>query len=111
MANGWRRDRLPEIVRSMASRPRHEALRGLVTELLREGLEDRLPSISGPPVSNYMPPEARDAARQAEKKEQSIEGSRNVSGLRGPMTYSGQASTSLSGEREEPGLAAYRAVS
>ena len=37
MANGWRRDRLPEIVRSMSSRPRHEALRGLVTELLREG--------------------------------------------------------------------------
>lgn len=37
MANGWRRDRLPEIVRAMASRPRHEALRGLVTELLREG--------------------------------------------------------------------------
>ena len=37
MANGWRRDRLPDIVRSMASRPRHEALRGLVTELLREG--------------------------------------------------------------------------
>ena len=29
MANGWRRDRLPDIVRSMASRPRHEALRGL----------------------------------------------------------------------------------
>jgi methylase of polypeptide subunit release factors len=28
---------LPEIVRSMASRPRHEALRGLITELLREG--------------------------------------------------------------------------
>ena len=37
MAQGWRRDRLPDIVRSMASRPRHEALRGLVTELLREG--------------------------------------------------------------------------
>ena len=37
MANGWRADRLPEIVRFMASRPRHEALRGLVTELLREG--------------------------------------------------------------------------
>ena len=37
MTNGWRADRLPEIVRSMASRPRHEALRGLVTELLREG--------------------------------------------------------------------------
>lgn len=37
MTNFWRRDRLPAIVRSMASRPRHEALRGLVTELLREG--------------------------------------------------------------------------
>lgn len=37
MANGWRTDRLPEIIRSMASRPRHEALRGLITELLREG--------------------------------------------------------------------------
>lgn len=37
MSQNWRRDRLPEIVRSMASRPRHEALRGLVTELLREG--------------------------------------------------------------------------
>lgn len=37
MASAWRRDRLPDIVRSMASRPRHEALRGLVTELLREG--------------------------------------------------------------------------
>jgi hypothetical protein len=28
VANGWRAHRLPEIVRSMASRPRHEALRG-----------------------------------------------------------------------------------
>lgn len=37
MTGSWRRDRLPEIVRSMAARPRHEALRGLVTELLREG--------------------------------------------------------------------------
>lgn len=37
MANGWRAERLPEIARAMASRPRHEALRGLVTELLREG--------------------------------------------------------------------------
>jgi hypothetical protein len=37
VAIAWRKDRLPEIVRSMASRPRHEALRGLVTELLREG--------------------------------------------------------------------------
>jgi SAM-dependent methyltransferase len=32
---------LPEIIRSMASRPRHEALRGLVTELLREGFGAR----------------------------------------------------------------------
>lgn len=37
----WRRDRLPEIVRQMATRPRHEALRGLVTELLREGFGAR----------------------------------------------------------------------
>lgn len=37
MTNGWRGNRLPDIVQSMASRPRHEALRGLVTELLREG--------------------------------------------------------------------------
>ena len=37
MVNDWRRDRLPEIARAMVSRPRHEALRGLVTELLREG--------------------------------------------------------------------------
>jgi hypothetical protein len=33
----WNRDRLPEIVRAMAGRPRHEALRGHVTELLRSG--------------------------------------------------------------------------
>ena len=37
MTDGWRVNRLPEIVRSMASRPRHEALRTLVAELLREG--------------------------------------------------------------------------
>lgn len=37
MTNGWRGDRLPDIVRSMASRPRHEVLLGLITELLREG--------------------------------------------------------------------------
>lgn len=37
MSIAWRKDRLPDLVRSMASRPRHEALRGLVTELLREG--------------------------------------------------------------------------
>jgi hypothetical protein len=40
MTNRWRVDRFPEIVRSMASRPGHEALRGLVTELLREGFGD-----------------------------------------------------------------------
>ena len=33
----WRRDKLPELVRAMAGRPRHEALRGHITELLREG--------------------------------------------------------------------------
>jgi hypothetical protein len=31
----WDRDRLPELVRAMAGRPRHEALRGHVTEILR----------------------------------------------------------------------------
>ena len=33
----WRKERLPELVRAMAGRPRHEALRGHVTELLRSG--------------------------------------------------------------------------
>lgn len=33
----WRRDKLPELVRAMSGRPRHEALRGHITELLREG--------------------------------------------------------------------------
>ena len=33
----WRQDKLPEIVRAMAGRPRHEALRVLVIELLRDG--------------------------------------------------------------------------
>ena len=33
----WRSERLPELVRALASRPRHEALRGHVTELLRSG--------------------------------------------------------------------------
>ena len=33
----WRRDKLPELVRAMSGRPRHEALRDHVTELLREG--------------------------------------------------------------------------
>jgi hypothetical protein len=41
MNGNWRTDRLPEIVRSMAARPRHEALRGLVTELLRDGFDAR----------------------------------------------------------------------
>lgn len=31
----WDSDRLPELVRAMAARPRHEALRGHVTEMLR----------------------------------------------------------------------------
>jgi hypothetical protein len=31
----WRNDRLPEIVRAMAGRPRHETLPGLMMELLR----------------------------------------------------------------------------
>jgi hypothetical protein len=33
----WQRDRLPELVRAMAGKPRHEALRGHITELLRAG--------------------------------------------------------------------------
>jgi SAM-dependent methyltransferase len=33
----WRSERLPELVRALASRPRHEALRGHVTDLLRSG--------------------------------------------------------------------------
>ncbi len=33
----WRSERLPELVRAMAGRPRHEALRGHMTELLRSG--------------------------------------------------------------------------
>ena len=41
MPSNWRQDRLPEIVALMASRPRHEALRGLVTELLRDGFDAR----------------------------------------------------------------------
>lgn len=41
MPNSWRQIRLPEIVSAMASRPRHEALRGLITELLRDGFDAR----------------------------------------------------------------------
>ncbi len=33
----WRRDKLPELVRAMSGRPRHEALRGHVAGLLRDG--------------------------------------------------------------------------
>jgi N-6 DNA Methylase len=33
----WHNERLPELVRALAGRPRHEALRGHVTELLRSG--------------------------------------------------------------------------
>lgn len=41
MPDSWRQDHLPRIVAAMASRPRHEALRGLVTELLRDGFDAR----------------------------------------------------------------------
>ena len=37
MTATWRAERLPELVRAMAGRPWHEALRGHVTELLRSG--------------------------------------------------------------------------
>jgi len=37
MTATWRIERLPELVRALATRPRHEALRGHVTELLRSG--------------------------------------------------------------------------
>jgi hypothetical protein len=33
----WRTERLPELVRALAGRPRHEALRGHITDLLRSG--------------------------------------------------------------------------
>jgi SAM-dependent methyltransferase len=35
----WRTERLPELVCALASRPRHEALRGHMTELLRSGFD------------------------------------------------------------------------
>jgi hypothetical protein len=37
MTPEWRAERLPDLVRALATRPRHEALRGHVTELLRAG--------------------------------------------------------------------------
>ena len=42
----WIHDRLPELVRAMAGRPRHEALRGHITELLRSGFDARYSEIS-----------------------------------------------------------------
>ena len=46
MSAYWRRDRLPELVRQLAGRPKHEALRGIVTELLREGFGARFHEIA-----------------------------------------------------------------
>ena len=37
MTPEWRTERLPDLVRALATRPRHEALRGHVTELLHAG--------------------------------------------------------------------------
>ena len=37
MTASWRTDKLPKLVRAIATRPRHEALRGHVTELLHAG--------------------------------------------------------------------------
>ena len=42
----WRRERLPEIVRTMASRPKHELLRSLMNELLRAGFDAPYEEIS-----------------------------------------------------------------
>ncbi|TBR21180.1 SAM-dependent DNA methyltransferase [bacterium] len=42
----WRRDRLPELVRLIAGRPRHEALRVLLTELLHSGFDARYEDIA-----------------------------------------------------------------
>lgn len=37
MTANWRTEKLPKLVRAIAARPRHEALRGHVTELLHAG--------------------------------------------------------------------------
>jgi hypothetical protein len=37
VSGNWRTERLPELVRALAGRPRHEALRGHITDLLRSG--------------------------------------------------------------------------
>lgn len=56
MNERWRRERLPDLVRDLASRPGHERLRVLLQELLREGFgadfaaiehEVRLPEVRG----------------------------------------------------------------
>jgi len=39
MTANWHTERLPELVRALATRPRHEALRGHITELLRSGFK------------------------------------------------------------------------
>jgi len=39
MTVNWHTERLPELVRALATRPRHEALRGHMTELLRSGFK------------------------------------------------------------------------
>ena len=39
MTANWHTERLPELVRALATRPRHEALRGHITKLLRSGFK------------------------------------------------------------------------
>ena len=39
VSGNWRSERLPELVRALAGRPRHEALRGHITDLLRSGFD------------------------------------------------------------------------
>ena len=39
VSGNWRTERLPELVCALAGRPRHEALRGHITELLRSGFD------------------------------------------------------------------------
>lgn len=39
MSGNWQSERLPELVRALATRPRHEALRGHISELLHAGFD------------------------------------------------------------------------
>ncbi|MGH7080785.1 MAG: hypothetical protein ACREFU_22110, partial [Acetobacteraceae bacterium] len=39
MTGGWHTERLPELIAALATRPRHEALRGHITELLHSGFD------------------------------------------------------------------------